>query len=226
MRQAAATCNVESDLAGSAHEALVGAVKGGDAAAVVAVLDSGAADVNAAGAQGWTPLHYAATSGRRLGALKALLARGADANAAAVDGKTPLMFAASVGSVACLWALLEHGGAEVNARAKGSGWTALHHAVLWRQYECVKALLDAGADLDDGPAGVARQSNGGAPMLQLLESYPAEQSARADATLRAVGGTGALPDRDAAALVLSYLGAARRRAGSIGPRPPKAETDR
>lgn len=63
---------------------------------------------------GWTPLHYAVTSGH-LQIAAFLLGAGARVNAASPNGTTPLMMAAMYGNDACVRLLLESG-ADLTAR--------------------------------------------------------------------------------------------------------------
>jgi uncharacterized protein len=92
------------------YTALTGAVAGGHAEIVAALLDAGA-DPAHRYAQGYTPLHEAAASGK-LEIARLLLDHGADPNARLDDGKTPLAGA------------LAKGHAEVAALLRQRGATA------------------------------------------------------------------------------------------------------
>jgi ankyrin repeat protein len=142
------------------------AATNGDAAAIQLLLDAGA-DPNTPGADGETALMTAARTGR-VDAARALLVRGANVNAAeSWMGETALMWAASEGHAEMV-TLLAEAGAALNARAaaqefpkitfNGStmvstplprgGMTALLLAAREGSLAGVRALADAGADLN------------------------------------------------------------------------------
>jgi ankyrin repeat protein len=100
------------------------------------------ADVNAADAEGMTPLHWAA-HWNDLETVRALLAAGAKPNAANRYGVTPLHEAATLGNATMVGALLR-AGANVNA-AYGEGETPLMIAARTGSLETVKMLLESGA---------------------------------------------------------------------------------
>lgn len=118
--------------------------------------------LDACNAEGWAPLHLAATGGH-LRSASALLAHGArvDVRSRAprsLDGCTPLHLAAA-GGHATTAALLLAAGAPVDAR-DDAGFTPLHVAAALGHYDVVKQLLLAGArhDLlvgDDTPLALA-----------------------------------------------------------------------
>lgn len=62
-------------------------------------------------------------------------------------GRTALHVAASLGKVELVKWLLEQCHAEVDARDRESGWTALHRAVFYGQLHCAKVLLQHGASI-------------------------------------------------------------------------------
>jgi ankyrin repeat protein len=93
---------------------------------------------------GSTPLLFAARVGD-VASARALLAAGADANDALPDGTTALVLAAHSGH-GDVAALLLDKGADPNA--VGTGYTALHAAVLRSDVTLVQALLARGADPD------------------------------------------------------------------------------
>src|SRR5206468_11287218 len=72
-----------------------------------------------------------------------LLKAGADANDAQPDGVSALVLAAHSGHGHAAALLLEHG---ADPNAFGSGYTALHAAILRSDLTLVKALLAHGAD--------------------------------------------------------------------------------
>ena len=118
--------------------------------------------LDACNAEGWAPLHLAATGGH-LRSASALLAHGARADVRsreprALDGCTPLHLAAA-GGHATMASLLLAAGAVVDAR-DDAGFTPLHVACALGYYDVVKRLLLAGArhDLlvgDDTPLALA-----------------------------------------------------------------------
>ncbi len=121
-----------------------------------ALLAAGA-DPNAANIYGVTPLYFAATNGSA--ALTALLlTHGARASNALLTGETILMTAARTGNLAVVDALLA-AGADLAAREKDKGQTAL----LWALAEChrqvVARLVERGADIR------AKTTSGYTPLL-------------------------------------------------------------
>lgn len=62
-------------------------------------------------------------------------------------GRTALHLAASLGKVELVRWLLEQCHADVDARDRESGWTALHRAVFYGQLHCAKVLLQHGANI-------------------------------------------------------------------------------
>ena len=113
----------------------------GDRATVDALKE--AEVLNTADELGYTPLHYAAESGKP-DIVKVLIKVGADVDAKDKDGDTPLHITAFNGYTAIAKALLE-AGAEVNAK-NNYGRTPLHVAAQLGRLETVEALLEAGAD--------------------------------------------------------------------------------
>lgn len=91
---------------------------------------------------GSTPLLFAARSGDAESA-RLLLQAGADPNDALPDGTSALVLAAHSGHGGVAAVLLEKG---ADPNAAGSGYTALHAAVLRSDLELVKALLARGAN--------------------------------------------------------------------------------
>ncbi len=98
---------------------------------------------------GSTPILFAARQGDPESA-RLLLAAGGNANDALPDGTSALVLAAHSDNGAVAKVLLENG-ADPNAR--GSGYTALHAAILRGDVDLVKALLD-------------RHANPNAPLLK------------------------------------------------------------
>jgi ankyrin repeat protein len=93
---------------------------------------------------GSTPLLFAARSGDT-GSARLLLAAGANVNDALPDGTSALVLAAHSGHGDTAALLLEKG---ANPDAAGSGYTALHAAVLRSDLNLVSALLARGANPD------------------------------------------------------------------------------
>ncbi|KAK8765298.1 hypothetical protein V5799_032092 [Amblyomma americanum] len=62
-------------------------------------------------------------------------------------GRTALQLASSLGKVELVRWLLEQCHADVDARDRESGWTALHRAVFYGQLHCAKVLLQHGANI-------------------------------------------------------------------------------
>jgi uncharacterized protein len=91
---------------------------------------------------GATPLLFTARVGDEESA-RLLLKAGADANDAQPDGVSALVLAAHSGNGNVAAALLEHG---ADRDALGSGYTALHAAILRSDVTLVKALLARGAN--------------------------------------------------------------------------------
>jgi ankyrin repeat protein len=91
---------------------------------------------------GATPLLFTARVGD-VESARLLLKAGADANDSQPDGVSALVLAAHSGNGNVAAALLEHG---ADPNAFGSGYTALHAAILRSDLNLVKALLARGAD--------------------------------------------------------------------------------
>jgi ankyrin repeat protein len=150
---------------------LAEAVKTGSAELAERLLDAGA-DVEAPNRDGQTALMLAARTGA-LDVAELLLRHGANVNARETwRGQTALMWAADGRFPEIVRLLVEHG-ADVNAQAMANDWPAQITSEPRAQYrpsgglspllyaarsgctECVRALLDAGADADQpNPEGV------------------------------------------------------------------------
>ena len=96
------------------------------------------ADINK---PGWTPLHYAATTGQ-VAIIKVLLEKSAFIDAQSPNGTTPLMMAAMYGSTEAVKLLLEEG-ADI-AMKNEQGMTAAHFAQRGQRPDAI-ALLAAAA---------------------------------------------------------------------------------
>jgi ankyrin repeat protein len=142
------------------------AVEAGNAALADALLAAGA-NANATLPTGESVLMTAARTGDPA-TIKALIARGADVNAVeGLQGQTPLMYAALENHGAAVRVLAESG-ADLNARSKPldwpefkfntggmiytlqpvGGWTAAMYAARDGAADAIRALADAGANLD------------------------------------------------------------------------------
>jgi ankyrin repeat protein len=158
---------------------LFAAATTGNAAIIEKLLAAGA-DPNTALPEGETTLMTAARTGS-VTAIKVLVARGADVNAKERwRGQTALMWAAAENNAAAVKALVETG-ADPAVRSNG-GFTPLLFAVRAGRMDSVRALIDAGANVNDAiqaaprPAAVAgaalqgggRNRGGGAGMSALV----------------------------------------------------------
>lgn len=115
----------------------------GDVAAITAALDAGAGVDESDGSA--TPLYLAVRAGH-FAAAKLLIERGADVNAAPTAGLGPALMPALAKRRVDLINLLLDGGA--NPNSDRGGQAALHVAVTLGCLDCVKALVEAGADVN------------------------------------------------------------------------------
>ncbi|RVD27147.1 ankyrin repeat domain-containing protein [Mesorhizobium sp. M4B.F.Ca.ET.017.02.2.1] len=115
----------------------------GDVAGITAALDAGAGVDESDGKA--TPL-YLAVKGGHFAAAKLLLDRGADVNAAPTPLLGPALMPALAKRRIDLIKLLLDGGA--NPNSKRSRESAIHIAVNLGCLDCVKALVEAGADVN------------------------------------------------------------------------------
>lgn len=117
-----------------------------DGDALVSLLLSKDADVNAQNNAGQTALHFAASKAH-LDVARALLGAGASARVRDRRGQLALHRAAAGGSVPVLRELLGRGKSPVNA-SDVDGMTALHHAVSEGHGDAALLLLTSGAEFD------------------------------------------------------------------------------
>jgi cytochrome c len=125
-------------LAAPIHEA----AKTGDVAAIMGALDAGA-DVNAVDGGG-TPLYFAVKRGH-LAAAKLLIERGADVNVGSNYWGDLLTIASAKVRVDLITLLLAHG---ANPNSTFNGESVLHVVAKYGCLACVKALVQAGADVN------------------------------------------------------------------------------
>lgn len=125
--------------AASIHDA----AKNGDVAAITAALDAGAG-VNESDGDA-TPLYFAIRGGH-FAAAKLLIERGADVNATPTPLLGPALMPALAKRRIDLINLLLDAGA--NPNSDRAGQAALHVAVTLGCLDCVKALVEAGADVN------------------------------------------------------------------------------
>lgn len=117
---------------------------GGERATIPERIRAGA-DPNAAGEDGYSALHHAATAGHA-DAIGWLAEGGADLEAADDFGKTALHRAAWGGKAEAVRELIRRG-ADMEAKS-AEGWRVLHFACDEREWDALIALLDAGARID------------------------------------------------------------------------------
>jgi ankyrin repeat protein len=143
---------------------LLSAAERGDRAAAVALLAKGA-NPNIIGADGTTPIMYAATNDD-VELVRALIRAGADVKAKNHFGTSAITEAAIIGSTPILDALLK-AGADPNTR-NPEGETALMAVARSGKVDAAKLLVEAGADIN------AKETFGGqsALMWAAAQSQP------------------------------------------------------
>ena len=135
-----------AETAGAKDLRLVEAVKAGNAAAAIALLQK-KVDPNTPEPDGTTALHWAVRNDD-VALVDRLIRAGAKANAANRYGVTPISLACENGSAAVVERLLKAG---VSANATGPlGETALHTCARTGNVDAAKALLARGAAVDAG----------------------------------------------------------------------------
>jgi ankyrin repeat protein len=131
--------------AAGATAGLIEAAREGDVASVRTLVQRNV-DVNAAGTDGTTALHWAAQRGD-LEAVTLLIKHGANVNVANRYGATPLRGACENGNVGVVEALVK-AGADVNAVRHESGDAPLMIAARSGHADVVRALLAHGANVN------------------------------------------------------------------------------
>lgn len=131
------------------------AAKVGDIKKIDRLLNDGV-DVNTAGYHGITPLCWAVWSGSLSGA-EHLLKRGASPNVSPINSSSTMN--AATANPNMLMLLIEYGG-DVNLPGKSMfGDAPLHGAVLEKNIESMRILIEHGADID------VRDNRGRTPLL-------------------------------------------------------------
>ena len=125
--------------------ALLEAVESGDHAAAMRLLSAKGTNVNSVGADGATPIMYAAAN-NDLELVRALIKAGADVKLANQFGSSALTEAAIIGAAPVISALLT-AGADPNYKTP-DGETPLMAAARSGKIDAAKQLLDAGADIN------------------------------------------------------------------------------
>jgi uncharacterized protein len=113
--------------------------------ALADVLIKAGANVKLANNDGATALSLAATNGNAQ-MIEKILQAGADANERQPNGETALMLASRTGNVAAIQVFIDHK-AELNAKEKLRGTTAIMWAAEQSHPAAVKLLASAGADV-------------------------------------------------------------------------------
>lgn len=117
-----------------------------EADAIVSLLISKDADVNAKNNNGQTALHFCASK-NNLDIARTLLKEKASARIKDKRGQLPLHRAAAIGSVPMIKELLGAGKSPLNA-TDVDGMTALHHAIAEGHGDAALLLLTSGAEFD------------------------------------------------------------------------------
>lgn len=165
-------------MGGFEGEQFVGAIRKGDNAAALKLLNGNPILVNARDSSGKTAL-IAAIENRDEVWAGYLLQQGADPNQALRNGDTPLIVASRLGMVQVAQWLVGLG-AKVNDTNR-TGETALIAAVQLRQVPIVRLLMNSGADPDiaDSAAGYsardyAKRDDRNPELLKIIEAKKAK----------------------------------------------------
>jgi hypothetical protein len=184
-------------------------VRAGDAEACARLLarEGAGGGVHDANEAGEGPLHFAAGFGNTA-LVTLLLESGADALAPDKSGLTPLMCAVAKGHVLTAEVLLTVGGSRLEA-GDLRGQTALHYAAAVGWVDCVRVLINYGADAN------ARSNSGLTPQDMIHSSIPLMKRKRIEEILGA-----AASDEPFIPATLGPARSARRPSPAQAPLPP------
>ena len=134
-------------------------------------------DVNSPNVSGWTPLHAACFYGH-LTCVQLLIDNGADLDALSETGLSPLAFACKNNHYGCVETLLKKGASIFLKDDISCSGTLLHVFIFTGNLNCMKLLLDYGADVNyPGQGGFcpfyAACYEGCLPSLELMVKYGA-----------------------------------------------------
>ena len=153
--------------------------------AVIHLLASRGARINAKDEAGLTPLMFAVTTNKNLGATFALLQLGADPELTDPEGVSALMYAARDAAPPIMETLLSKG-PDVN-RAAINGWTPLMFAVVGNSdIRVAELLLENGAQINDvnsngmTPLMLASRCASNPDIVELLLRYSADTTIRSE----------------------------------------------
>lgn len=153
------------------------AIERNDAPAVVTLLEQGADPNLASHRSGWSSMHIAARAGRtHPDIINALLKHGAHPNALDCNKAPPLAWAVRQRNGAATVKALVAAGADPNLQSDDTRWSVAHLAVFLGRHDCVKTLLDVGANFSlknslGSNAVLLAAKYGDADMLQVLFGY-------------------------------------------------------
>ncbi|QDU65969.1 ankyrin repeat domain-containing protein [Engelhardtia mirabilis] len=169
--------------------------------AVMAALYRGRRDLAEALADAKTPLDLFERVGLGDGrGVEALLDKSADAlEAVSPDGFTALQLACYLARPSIADILLAHRAPVDAVATNGSALRAIHAAVAGGEYECLRMVLEAGAEVDAAQNGRitalhAAAHRGNAPMVQLLLGAGADPRRRDDQGRSAIDHGAGHPD--------------------------------
>ena len=174
-----------------AQSLMLRAVRAGDLASLVALLDSGLDCDQTFHIGGWArPALCVAVEQGHTALVAELCRRGCSLSLLDQGGLTPLQLAASLGLTPIVLLLLSHR-AEVESATRAGGETALHLATAGSHQDIVRILLEAGSQVDRQDSQgrtslMLAAQQGSLQILQTLLSFGARRD------LRDLGGSSAL----------------------------------